>query len=373
MGMQHHIGFFRALCNGLLSLSILGVAGYGTFQVAGRQWLVQETFVTKAHFDSIGGIEVGARVLVQGIDAGVVEAIEPPARPGEPVALRLRIDERLRPLVRSDALAQIASQGVVGAKVVEIQPGQPDAPPLSPDGILRAEEPIELADLLREAAQSLQKVNAVADAAGQGLEEIQGIASLIREGEGTLGRLVRDEEAYDRLVQLTNQGEQTLDDLNENLVALKHTWPISRYFNQRSYFDRESLLYQPGSDRESRTIRESDLFEPGRAVLTPRGRNRLDEVAKWFTPALKRQSEVVIAAFTDETQDDDLARVLTQEQAEAVRRYLVERHHLESAGWFRSRKVAAVGFGSKTPRTLPAEANGLPLRRIEIILFSPPA
>ncbi|CAN5774325.1 hypothetical protein BH23PLA1_BH23PLA1_28920 [soil metagenome] len=371
--MPRHIGFFRALLNGFLSLSILGVAGYGTFQVAGRQWLVQETFQTRAEFASIGGVESGARVLVQGIDAGVVEAIEPPARPGDPVVLVLRLDARLGHLVRSDAVARIAAQGVVGAKVVEILPGHPEAPPLAPDAVLRAEEPIELADLMREASESLRRVNAVADAAGQGLEEFQGIAALIHSGEGTLGRLVRDEEAYDRLVRLTTQGEQTLDDLNENLVALKHTWPISRYFNSRSYFDRESLLYQPSADRESRTLQEAELFEPGRAVLTPRGQNRLDEVANWFRQSLQRNSEVVIAAFTDETQDDDLARVLTQEQAEAVRRYLSEQHNLESAGWFRSRKVAAVGFGSRPPRTLPASAASLPPRRVEIILFTPPA
>ena len=49
----------------------------------------------------------GDRVRVQGIDAGVVEAIDPPKLPGGPVVLWLRVDERLHPLVRVDALGPI--------------------------------------------------------------------------------------------------------------------------------------------------------------------------------------------------------------------------------------------------------------------------
>ena len=62
-------------------------------------------------FATIGGVEVGQRVRVQGIDAGVVEAIEPPSAPGKPVTLVFRVDARLRPLVRRDATARIVDRG----------------------------------------------------------------------------------------------------------------------------------------------------------------------------------------------------------------------------------------------------------------------
>jgi len=82
-------------------------------------------------------------------------------------------------------------------------------------------------------------------------------------------------------------------------------------------------------------------------------------------------SEVVIAAFTDEARDEELARVLTQEQADAVRRYLVSKHSIHSAGWFSSRKIAAVGFGSQPPPAVVDGVRGSPPRRVEIILFTP--
>ncbi|MBX6316562.1 MAG: OmpA family protein, partial [Isosphaeraceae bacterium] len=361
-----------ALANALLVLAVLGLAGWGGVQIARRHWNWQPTFRARAEVPAIAGLGVGDRVRVQGIDAGVVEAVVPPSRPGRPVTLILRIDERLRGLVRSDATARIVSQGVVGARVVEIVPGRADAPPLAEGGTLRAEAPRELADLIRDATVTLRRVDAAAQAAEQGLAELNAIAASIRKGEGTLGRLVQDDEAYRKLISLSDQGEHTLADLQENLAALKRTWPISRYFNRRGFDDRDRILFQPGARREGRTLSESDLFEPGRAILTASGRRKLDEFATWFKSQRRpKATEVVIAAFTQDDRGDDVAQVLTQEQAEAVRRYLVSKHALDSVGLFGTRKVAAVGFGNETPRFQDAPDADPPPRRVEIILFTP--
>jgi phospholipid/cholesterol/gamma-HCH transport system substrate-binding protein len=374
--MPREIGRLRALTNALAVTAVVAVAGFGAAQVARRHWQWQATFRVRADFRSIAGLEPGAKVQVQGIDAGVVEEIVPPSAPGGSVRLVLRIDERLKPLVRSDALARIGTQGVVGAKVLEITPGRPDAPPLGPGETLRTEAPREVAELLKDASTALQKLELVASDAHRGLGEINAIATTIRQGKGSLGKLVRDEEAYEKLVALSTRGERTLNDLEENLAALKRTWPLSRYFDERAFFDRDRVLYHPGAERELQSLAESDLFEPGRAVLTGPGRKRLDEVAAWFTRLRRpKTAEIVIAAFTnDDSRGADLAQALTQEQALAVRKYLVEQHRLDSNGWFQGRrKVAAVGFGTEDPR-LPGEgSSSRPPRRVEIIIFTPQA
>jgi phospholipid/cholesterol/gamma-HCH transport system substrate-binding protein len=369
--MWQEIGRWRALANAGFVLAVLALAGFGIIQVANRRWQWQDTFRARAPFTRIGGLAVGDRVRVQGMDAGVVESIVPPPAPGKPVTLVLRIDARLRPLVRSDAVARIVTQGVVGAKVVEIVPGRPDAPALADAGTLGSEAPIELADLLRDASKSLQRLDAVSVSAREGLGEINAIAAGINQGKGTLGRLVQEDEAYRKLVALSSRGERTLNDLEENLAALKRTWPLSRYFQTRSFYDRDRVLFQPGAERESRTLRAEELFEPGRSVLTADGRRRLDEVAGWFKKIRRRNSEIVIAAFTDLPRDDDLALVLTQEQANAVRNYLVTQHAVDTNGWFRTRKVAAVGFGTQLPRNNTDSEHDLPARRVEIIMFTP--
>lgn len=362
----------RALANAGFVLIALGIAAYGLRQMAGRAWAWQPTFHVRAGFATIGGLEVGAKVRVQGIDAGVVESIRPPAKPGGEVGLVFRVDERLRPLVRSDARVRIAPQGVIGAKVVEIVPGSPDAPPLADGANLLAEPAVEVADLLRDARAAIVRVDAAARAAETGLGEVNAIAASIREGKGTLGKLIREDEAYQKLIALSDHGTRTVDDLGENLKALKQTWPLSRYFDGRGFTERDRILYKPGAERDSRVLPADDLFEPGRSVLTAAGRKRLDEVATWFEKVKRPKSEMVIAAFTDDRRDPDLSQILTQEQADAVRTYLISRHGVDVNGWFGTRKVAAVGFGVESPSAVVTQSAG-PARRVEVILFTPQA
>lgn len=369
--MRREIPRGRALANAGFVLAALLVAGYGLRQMGGRAWAWQPTFPVRASFDTIAGLEVGARVRVQGIDAGVVEAIQPPARPGARVGLKLRVDEGLRPLVRADARVRVVPQGVIGAKVVEIVPGRPDAPALAEGAALDSEPAVEVADLIRDARAAIGRVDAAAAAAEKGLGEFAAIAATVREGKGTLGRLVQDDEAYRRLMAMSDHGTRTIVDLDENLAALKRTWPLSRYFDGRGFTDRDKILFKPGSERESRVLGADDLFEPGRSVLTRKGRAQLDGVAAWFAKAKRPKSELVIAAFADDSTDPDLAQILTQEQAEAVRAYLIEKHGVDVNGWFGSRKVAAVGFGSEPPRPAVAGPTAGPGRRVEVILFTP--
>jgi phospholipid/cholesterol/gamma-HCH transport system substrate-binding protein len=371
--MRRNISPWRAATSVGFALAVLALGGLGIHQVAGRHWRVQPTFRVRAEFATISGLEAGHRVRVQGIDAGVVERVIAPSEPGRPVELVLRIDERLRPLVRSDAMARIISEGLVGAKVVELTPGRPDAPIVADMDRIGSERPIEMADVMKRASGSLERLESVLRSAEQGLSEVNAIAGSIRRGEGSLGKLVRDETIYNDLVALSRRGERTLTALEENLDALKQTWPLSRYFDRRAYLDRERVLFQPGAQRNSRSFRADDLFEPERSVLTPLGRSRLDEVARWCKQSSRPGTQVVIAAFTDDDRDQDLAEVLTQEQADAVRSYLVTKHSIQSAGWFKRRKIAAVGFGSHTPRTLDPSPANQPARRVDIILFTPQA
>ena len=371
--MMRVMGRWRLLANAGFAALVLALGAFGLFQVANRRWQVQPTFHVRAQFPTIVGVEAGHRVRFQGVDAGVVEAVMPPSHPGEPVELVLRVDERLHHLVRVDTTARIIAEGMIGARVVDLKPGEADAKPVAEGGLIRSESPVDLADLIEQAGDSLREIDRTAKAAQLGLEQVAAIAGQVRGGKGSLGRLIQDDSVYDNLVSMTQRGDKTVEAMEENLMALKQTWPLSRYFNARAYLERDRVLYHPGARRVSRSLRAEELFEPGRALLTPTGKTRLDEVARWFKKSSQTRSEVVIAAFTDADLDSDLAEALTQEQADAVSKYLVDHYGINSAGWFKKRKVAAVGFGGRPPRLGENEAatETLPSRRVDIILFTP--
>ena len=203
-------------------------------------------------------------------------------------------------LVRTDAVARIVSEGLVGAKLVELTPGKAGSPQVAELDMLASEKPVELTELMQKAAASLARLDAATLAAEKGLGEVTAIAASIQNGEGSLGKLVRDDSLHDNLTELSHRSEQALTSLEENLAALKETWPISRYFERRAYADRDRTVFQPGSSRNSRALATDDLFEFGRAVLTPAGQARLDEIARWCKYAGQPTSQIVIAAYTDD-------------------------------------------------------------------------
>src|SRR5947209_4906583 len=142
--MTRSLSRWQAVLLGGVVLLGLGLSAAGLFAVGSRQWLWADTFHVRAGFKQIRGIEVGTRVRIQGIEAGEVVAVEPPVTPGSDVVVRLRIDGKLRHLVRADASVQIVSEGMIGGKVVEVHPGTSEAEPVPDNAVLASRSTAEI-------------------------------------------------------------------------------------------------------------------------------------------------------------------------------------------------------------------------------------
>src|SRR5262245_20673057 len=70
---------------GALVLLAIGLGAVALFALHERYGLGRDAVRVTAAFADVGGVEIGTRVRIQGIDAGDVEDILPPAAPGAPV------------------------------------------------------------------------------------------------------------------------------------------------------------------------------------------------------------------------------------------------------------------------------------------------
>jgi phospholipid/cholesterol/gamma-HCH transport system substrate-binding protein len=344
----------QALVLGLIVIVGIALAVLGLFTVGSRGWFGKDPLHVRVGFREIRGVEVGTRVRIQGIDAGEVVNILPPDLPDGPVVLRLALKSEYRQLVRANSTVQIVSEGMLGGKVLEIHHRQGERgvstprfesdEPAAEDALLESESNTELADVL-----------------GQVKETLEGI----RNGDGTLGKLARDPQAYDALLELIRQGRDTVTSIGQGAEAVKQM-PLVRDYVE----DAAALLVRPNCERNRQCFAEADLFEPGRAVLTAQGRERLDQLAPWLEGMKHKGSEVVIASYADPRKSSPkVARTLTRQQSEAVCDYLKRQHSIQKMGWFSSRKVVALGQGVNPPPT--PERDPLPPARIEVLVFVP--
>ena len=377
------IGVF--VVSGLLLFTI------GLFMIGDRQMAFSKKVVVVTEFKKITGLQPGSIVRVAGAKAGAVRRIVPPAGPGGKFRVEFDVTEQLRALVRLDSVASIETEGLVGGNYLGVGSGTEGSPAATAGDSIPSKEPFEIADLMQQmgdtivtAKGTMQKVNDTIDemkvdvqravvsgadtidVAHRLLTDVAGdvkamavngaklsadaatITETIRKGEGSLGKLVNDDELYVRTANVAKQAEaiaasarqvvdeaksalagfqskdgpvegmaaglkQTMDDARkamsafaEDMEALKHNFLLRGFFNDRGFFNladispaayRGGALTRGGLARGSHEwLATAALFAPAPDApaterLTADGKVRLDAA---ITPFLDRASTGVL-------------------------------------------------------------------------------
>ena len=236
---------------GILVLVGIILLFFMSFRVSRLERLRGEVY--NAFFPSVSGLVVNATVEVAGVPVGRVEEIG--LEKGK-AKVKIKVGQVL---LHEDAVAAIKTHGVLGDKYIEIRPGSPDAPLLSPGATITnvqsAPDMDQLFASLDSAAQgiadlgrSLQEaiggeegrvairevITNLHDASADLKEMIQdnkgrvnnivanleGITAKVKEGEGTLGKLMTDETFY-------NEAEKTMKKMQKAAEGVQEQTPIT--------------------------------------------------------------------------------------------------------------------------------------------------
>lgn len=183
------------------------------FGVANRSFLFSDTFFIKSRFGSVAGLQSGAAVHFQGVNVGRVENVRLPDSPGEKIVVTMAIDERARHLIRVNTQAQIKSDGLVGNQIVVLVNPPDQAEPVAEGDFINGVEPFDLYEITDRMLSTVARFDAAATT-------FQQIMLDVRNGEGTLGKIIYDPALYDAFVQTTNETQRALDNVADNAAAL---------------------------------------------------------------------------------------------------------------------------------------------------------
>jgi phospholipid/cholesterol/gamma-HCH transport system substrate-binding protein len=404
---------------GVFVLAGLVLFAVGLFMIGDRQMAFSKTFTLYAEFAKITGLQPGAIVRVSGAKAGSVKQILPPNSPAEKFRVRLDIREDLHALVRTDSVASIATEGLVGGSFLAIGTGTSLAPLAPPGSTIAGKEPFDIADLLDQMGGTIRRVNLTIDDLKDDVQravheigstamnanelltavsadvktmassgsriagDIAEISNGIKDGKGTLGKFVKDDEFYLRATAIARSAEeiaantrdviaeahrtletfnakdgpvqgvtssvrQTLDDASaamsgfaENMDALKHNFLVRGFFNKRGYFDladispaqyRQGVASLTKSRRVERLwLRSDDLFASAGGSdsesLTAAGKAHLNAALVPFLEHAATFVLIVEGYAHDGLPDEQYVR--SRARAAMVRQYLIGRLHLD--------------------------------------------
>lgn len=393
--MSQSLTRWQSVVLGLVVLAAVGLGGFGAARIAERQGLWGDTFEVAVGFPEAHDVTPGTPVRVRGVEAGKVLAIDypPDDTPGAEVTLRLELNTKYARRLYADASAQIFSSGLLGSKVIALHPGTPEKGPLE-SGRVRGVRPFSIDEAAAELRDTAKEVKELVKQASATAAEANALVQEVRQSNGTLAKLLKDDDLYRDLKDVAAQSrgllqrasgavgkvEGQMDDLKgfvtdgrETLRSVRQgTDAIGRLPIIRGYVeDAAALLVRPAHKRDRFYYNTADLFAGQTAILSDGGRHHLNGVADWLRGVRNDKADLVVAGFCDPNDRDQTpasAMELTKKQAEAVVEYL-KGQGVHKLGWTTRRKMTAIGLGMNPSPVVEKEP--LPPSHVQVLLFTP--
>jgi phospholipid/cholesterol/gamma-HCH transport system substrate-binding protein len=156
---------------------------FGAYQIGNQENLFGDTFGINAVFKNVGGLQKGNNVRYSGINIGTVKGIE--MENDTAIRVFMQIQQNMMTHIKKNAIAAIGSDGLVGSMVINIVPGNGDAPLVAENDEIPSLSKIATADMLNTLSVTNENAALLT-------EDLLKVTASINRGRGTLGRLLND-------------------------------------------------------------------------------------------------------------------------------------------------------------------------------------
>lgn len=143
------------------------------------------------YLPNIGGLRPDTPVMLEGVTIGEVKEFEF-AEIGKGVKITMRIQKKYEDRIRTDSIAKLQSLGLLGDKYIEITQGTLNGRILKENEAITGAPPLDLDQMIAKATHSFDNLSETVD-------NIKVLTQGMRQGEGTVGKLLRDDQVYKNL------------------------------------------------------------------------------------------------------------------------------------------------------------------------------
>ncbi|WP_420601105.1 MlaD family protein [Flagellimonas sp.] len=169
------LGFFVVLGTALIIIA--------SYLIGNNQSLFSKTFTVTTVFNNVNGLQLGNNVRYSGIVVGTVKGIE--MENDSTIRVRMSIEEKMHRHIKKDAIATIGSDGLVGSMIVNIIPGK------GASEVVGSGEEIDSYSRIG-AEDMLSTLNVTNQNAALLTADLLKVTQSLKNGEGTLGKLLND-------------------------------------------------------------------------------------------------------------------------------------------------------------------------------------
>jgi len=166
----------------------------------------------KTFLPEVAGLSNGAPVRLDGVEVGNVEAIKIVPRSKEKVLdknrnieVDMRVDKKYREYILGDSTASLVTEGLLGNRYVNLTRGISGLP-IADNGEVPGAEEKAMKEVVERSAEVLGNLSALS-------ENVQSLIQGVREGKGSLGKLLTDDQAYRHLNSILAKGDEVISNV----------------------------------------------------------------------------------------------------------------------------------------------------------------
>jgi len=175
---------------------------------------LHETFIKKMSvitlFDDVSGLQVGNNIWFSGVKVGMVKKVE---FYGKQVKVTMKIEEKAQQYIRKDAKVKIATDGLIGNRIIVIYGGTAQVPQVEEDDTLEVEKTLSTEDMMNTFQENNKNFLEITT-------DFKNITKKIANGEGSIGKLLNDESIYNSMNATTLYLQKAALDANRLISSL---------------------------------------------------------------------------------------------------------------------------------------------------------
>jgi phospholipid/cholesterol/gamma-HCH transport system substrate-binding protein len=173
----------RAIIVGIFIALGIVIFVLGIFTLGSNQKTFGGGIQISAVFDDVAGLKKGGAVWFSGVKVGTINSIK--FKGVSQVDVRMTVDKSLQSYIHRNAGVRISSDGLIGNKIIVIDGGSPQAPPVQDGDVLQAEKLLSTDDITKTLQQNNLNILAITT-------DFKKVSHQLAEGKGMVGALMGD-------------------------------------------------------------------------------------------------------------------------------------------------------------------------------------
>lgn len=251
---------------GLLGLGAFVIIGVLIFLLTSSRGFFRRKAELRTYMDDASGIAVATPVRLNGITIGSLDEVRLTTSTdrSRTVEFVMEVEERYLKDIPIDSLAGVGAANLLGDKFINITKGRDIAHPVKDGDELKSQQTQDIPQLMDQSAKLLDAFQTI-------VNRVDSLLAGVEQGKGNIGKLLKDEELYNRLNGIAAEGQGLLQDVRTGKGTLsKLLYDDALYNDLRSPLKRTDALLadlQAGRGTAGKLLKDPAVYDEMEATI----------------------------------------------------------------------------------------------------------